>query len=219
MPLPRSSGPSGCAGVKLQRILPIVERGPFAESADRQAVEGQLQIAVGAIRWPPDAENFTIYPESGKKTGEGNGVRPIRDAFVSKLVGIGWQPERRYPRTGEAALVPGAFDAWKVFGSNQAVVVEWETGNISSSHRAMNKIAMALLHGRIAAGYLVLPSRRLYMFLTDRVGNFPELEPYFPLWASVPITSGVLSVVEVEYDATSFDVPRIAKGTDGRALI
>ncbi|MDI6824861.1 MAG: hypothetical protein QME93_08350 [Bacillota bacterium] len=96
--------------------------------------------------------------------------------------------------------------------------VERETGNISSSHRAMNKMALGILRGLMAGGILILPTRQMYKYLTDRVGNFPELEPYFPLWQSLRVTRGFLAVIAVEHDGVSKDVPRIPKGTNGRAL-
>lgn len=96
-------------------------------------------------------------------------------------------------------------------------MLEWETGNISSSHRSMNKMVMNLAHGLIAAGILVVPSKSFAKYLTDRVGNIDELERYFEMWKSVPCESGILEIVVIEHDAESFDVPRIPKGTDGRA--
>jgi hypothetical protein len=96
--------------------------------------------------------------------------------------------------------------------------VEWETGNISSSHRAMNKMALAIINQVLVGGILILPTRGMYRYLTDRVGNFPELAPYFPLWRSLRVTKGFLAVVAVEHDAASKHVPRIPKGTNGRAL-
>jgi hypothetical protein len=65
---------------------------------------------------------------------------------------------------------------------------------------------------------LVVPSREFYKFLTDRVGNWSELEPYLDLWKAIPCKSGVLEVLVVEHDATSTKVRRIPKGTSGRAL-
>ena len=82
----------------------------------------------------------------------------------------------------------------------------------------MNKLTMLVSTGLIAAGILVVPSRALYAYLTDRIGNIKELEPYFGLWKSVPCESGALEIVVIEHDATSEDVPKIPKRTDGRAL-
>jgi hypothetical protein len=82
----------------------------------------------------------------------------------------------------------------------------------------MNKLTMLLTDGVIAAGTLVVPSRALYVYLTDRIGNIRELEPYFRLWRSIPCRQGVLEIVVIEHEATSENVPKIPKGTDGRAL-
>ena len=44
---------------------------------------------------------------------------------------------------------------------------------------------------------------------------------YFPFWRSQAqlIKDGVLEIIAIEHDAESFDVPRITKNTDGRALL
>lgn len=204
-----------------------MDAGGFTARPVWERISGNLREAIEAIHWPPDASIFTIHPQSGKKRGQGNGVRPIRDAFVLELESLGWKREQAYPRgergeeENEKKFWPGAFDAWLDLSQEglPPFVVEWETGNISSSHRAMNKMAMAVMAGKLSGGVLVLPTRGLYKYLTDRVGNYRELEPYFPLWSSLQIASGYLGVIAVEHDATSTEVPRIKKGTDGWALI
>jgi hypothetical protein len=75
------------------------------------------------------------------------------------------------------------------------------------------------LDDKLDAGFLILPSREFYQYLTDRVGNFRELEPYFPMWKSLNLPEKVLAIIEVEHDETSKKVPKIKKGTDGRALV
>lgn len=80
-------------------------------------------------------------------------------------------------------------------------------------------MALGIKKGILKGGVLILPTRRLYSYLTDRVGNYEEIEPYFDLWRSVACADGILAVIAVEHDATSNKVPRIKKGTDGRALI
>jgi len=169
---------------------------------------------VRRCEWPVGSGSFTIYPQSGKKRGEGNGVRPIRNEFVRDLKLHGWVIEGKAKNALDEAI--GDFDA-VLPGPEKPIVVEWETGNISSSHRSMNKLTMLLSSGVISAGVLVVPSRNLYVYLTDRIGNIRELEPYFGLWRSVPCKSGVLEVVVIEQDAESHDVPRIPKMTAGRA--
>ena len=74
-----------------------------------------------------------------------------------------------------------------------------------------------MLKGALVGGVLILPTRDLYKYLTDRVGNYKEIEPYFPLWQSIPVKIGVLAVIAVEHDSVSQNVPRIPKGTDGRS--
>jgi len=63
-----------------------------------------------------------------------------------------------------------------------------------------------------------VPSRKLDVYLTDRIGNYRELEPYLKLWKCEPCKKGVLEIVVIEHDAVSWDVPRIPKTTGGRAL-
>jgi hypothetical protein len=65
---------------------------------------------------------------------------------------------------------------------------------------------------------LVIPSRKLYPYLTDRVGSFEELEPYFDVWRAVLIEEGFLAIFSIEQDQVDSNVPKITKGTDGRAL-
>ena len=79
-------------------------------------------------------------------------------------------------------------------------------------------MAIGLMDGVLAGGILILPSREMYQYLTDRVGNYAEIEPYFPVWRNLSINKGLLAVIEVEHDAVSLDIPPIRKGTDGRAL-
>ena len=127
----------------------------------------------------------------------------------------GWKLEE--PLDIATVKRPGRLDAVLETGYGP-VALEWETGNISSSHRALNKMALGLLKGVLACGILVVPSRRLYGYLTDRIGNIDELEPYLDLWRSIPCKRGVLDIIVIEHDAISTAVPRIPKGTDGRAL-
>lgn len=223
--------------MKIKRVGTLIKKGEFASSADWRTIGESALDAVAAADWPPGSGSFTIYPESGKKRDEGNGVIPIKLNAIKKLTGgkppygklikerlrqrlnspliDEWVAEYPWP-VGER-IRPGNMDA--TFGMADGLVCfEWETGNISSSHPLMNKMCLGLLKGTLKAGLLVVPSRDLYTLLTDRVGNIVELEPYFPLWRDTPCNEGVLEVVVIEHDAVSRDVPRIPKITAGRAL-
>ena len=101
------------------------------------------------------------------------------------------------------------------------VAFEWETGNISSSHRALNKLVLGLIHRAITGCFLVVRSRALYPYLTERIGNMDELRAYLPLWnaASATVGEAALRIYAVEHDRTDESVPPIPKGTDGNALV
>jgi hypothetical protein len=128
----------------------------------------KLHQAIKSVDWPPGSKAFTIYPQSGKKRGEGNGVRPIKNECIRQLQLHGWSTETQFALESVATL--GGLDATSKT-TKGVVAMEWETGNISSSHRALNKMALLLLRKQIVGATLVVPSRRLYRFLTDRIGN------------------------------------------------
>jgi hypothetical protein len=177
----------------------------FGATPEFAWVEQDILDGIAAIRWPPGSADFAIPP--GKHL---NGVTPIKDAFVEHLKGQGWVPEH------------ARFDAHLDFGNGTLpFAVEWETGNVSSSHRAVNRLALGMQEGRISGGVLVLPTYELYWHLTDRIGNFRELEPYLEIWRGWNGQPGFhyFAIVTVEHDRLDPTAPRILKGTDGRALI
>lgn len=193
----------------------LIECGEFAFSQRYSEVRDEVLQSIWAVDWPQGSGRFSIYPEKGKRRGEGNGVKPIKRVAMDRLRAFGWEIEMPWP-VGER-LRPGNMDAGRET-SDGLISFEWETGNISSSHRSLNKLCLGLLTGKVIAGFLVVPSRALYPYLTDRIGNVAELEPYFPLWSSIPCAAGSLEVIVVEHDELSESVPRIPKGTDGRAI-
>ena len=167
----------------------------------------EIDEAIEAVDWPPGSGTFTINP-----IRTGNGVKPIKTACMQRLSDLGWEMEHRLKIVG---LRPGPIDAVKFLPKGAMIALEWETGNISSSHRAVNKMILGMLRGKLTAGVLVLPSRKMYRYLTDRIGNFQELEPYFPVWKSVRLLQGFMRVIEIEHDAESKECPKVPKGTDG----
>ena len=194
----------------VQEVL-LISKGSFEESQDWVIIQNEIRHAIELIVWPPGASNFTINPAT-----HGNGVKPIKNACMTALKeNFGWRLETKVTY---ATRSPGRIDATKVL-DNHLFALEWETGNISSSHRAVNKLVLGMLRRVVLGSALVLPSRKIYPDLTDRIGNFEELEPYFDVWRAVAIQEGFLAIFVVEHDAIDSNVPRITKGTDGRALI
>lgn len=156
-----------------------------------------------------------------------NGVRPLRDQFRRRMSEAGWSCEQPlelasfFQKSREIAdsditlfglkgevdrdafnEAVGAFDYWICTPSGFRTVVEWETGNISSSHRSVNKMCLALMAGLTDAAVLIVPSATMYPHLTDRIGNIRELQPYFYFWSGIGklVKTGVLAMIEVEHD-------------------
>jgi hypothetical protein len=197
--------------VKIVQEEILISQGDFATTEEWSQILNEIYTAIAAVSWPPGSSQFIIKPQK-----KGNGVKPIKAGCMLALKDtFGWRFEasvffREVNRAGKVDALRNT-----PYGD---FVLEWETGNISSSHRALNKIALGIIRGLILGGVLILPTRSLYRFLTDRVGNYEELLPYFPVWKALSVSRGFMMVIAVEHDATSNEVPLIAKGTDGRAL-
>lgn len=205
--------------MKIVRCEYLIRTGKFPSSTQWARVERNIRQAIRAVDWPPGTGQFKIFPQSGKKRRQGNGVVPLRRSFQKHLKKLGWSLETRLSIAPREQ--PGPLDATIEMRSaklRRTFAVEWETGNVSSSHRALNKMAFGIQRGILIGGALILPTRNLAQYLTDRVGNIEEIEPYFDYWKSIRCKNGILAVFAVEHDATSKRVRRIPKGTDGRAL-
>ncbi|MFO7861603.1 MAG: hypothetical protein R6U41_10305 [Desulfosalsimonas sp.] len=197
--------------MKINRIEFLIKNGPFHQSSEFAAILDEIKNAIYSVTYPEGSDEFVLYPVKNA-----NGVVPIKKGFLGFLDSNQWMLEHRMSIASR--LRPGPVDAVKQLPDGRFFAVEWETGNISSSHRALNKMGVGLLDGVLAGGVLILPSRNMYTYLTDRIGSYSEIEPYFPVWRNLVVNEGVLSVIEIEHDAQSMDVAPIGKGTDGRAL-
>ena len=193
----------------------IIDAGIFSRTETWRTIEAQIFQAIKSIEWPKGSGSFILHDEPGKKRGQGSGVKPIKQTCMQTLKSLGWQLET--PVNIATVKRPGPMDAAYPV-KDRLFCLEWETGNVSSSHRSLNKMALGILKKTLIGGALVVPTRKMYRYLTDRVGNFQEIEPYFPLWKSLHINEGLLVVIAIEHDAVNPNVPRIGKGTDGRAL-
>ena len=200
--------------MKIVQIHTLLSVGEFEKGPVYQQIEREIISAVDCIKHPLGADGFYLFNEKKR-----NGVVPIKNAFIQKLDELGWKNEH----ICDQFIKPRKIDSTKLLHDGKYFGVEWETGNISSSHRALNRIVLGILDGVLEGGILVLPSRTMYEYLTDRVGNYQELEKYFPVWQLHSYgfrhlnKSAIIKVIEIEHDGLRNDIPPITKGTDGRA--
>jgi len=225
------------------RTLLLFDRGNVAASADWQRVHESYVRAITRIDFPEGAGTLTLRRKmriANSSQWRRNGVGYLKKRFLQGIVqDEGWRPEAQFEiehlrLQPQLSLYPGlevcsepvtsgfgGFDFMTETASGLHVAIEWETGNISSSHRSVNKLAIALAAGKIQAGVLILPSRGLYEHLTDRIGNIGELSPYLALWSGLASTvdRGLLAISIVEQDLLTDDAmfPYLPSGNDGRA--
>ena len=202
--------------MKIVHTETLISKGSYKDSVEWSKIHSIILKKIKSVEWPAGSGKFIVYPESGKKRGEGNGVAPIKDDLINKLLKIGWKKEVSLDLATRKK--PGKIDA-ALYTNEGIIALEWETGNISSSHRALNKMCLGLMKGAIIAGILVVPSRELYQYLTDRIGNWDELVPYIDVWKNIKCETGILEIIVIQHDKIDNTVPRIPKRTDGRALV
>lgn len=228
--------------MKWLRTLVLFDRGDVASSSDWQTLHEAYVRAIKRVEHPAGTQRLMLRRKARLPSGQWNrnGVTPLKRQFLySMVVDEHWRPEGAFDISGlrkgpDIHLYPelaaheepitsdfGAFDFITTAPSGTHVAIEWETGNISSSHRSLNKLAIALSAGKIQAGVLILPSRELYEHLTDRIGNIGELSPYLGMWSGLSSTveRGLLAVTVVEHDELTDDEahPYLKSGKDGRS--
>lgn len=209
---------------------------------DWRTIHDSYIRSIQSIDFPEGAGTLTLRRKVKRPDGQWNrnGVGYLRRRFLDHVVKQeGWRAEvgfdlgknrvppelRLYPSL-EPYREPissefGNFDLVTTAPSGAHVAIEWETGNISSSHRSMNKLAIALGTGKVQAGVLIVPSRNLYEHLTDRIGNIGELSGYLSMWRDLEarVERGLLAISVVEHDFLTDDrkFPYLPSGNDGRA--
>lgn len=236
--------------MKLIQTAIIFDRCKVAETAGWRSTYEAYAETIPKMVNPPGNDRFAIrkktpkLDKNGKKTSQWNrnGVGPIKLQFHRLMAERGWTPEAPldlspyfqsqtvrpymlYPSLEKQSISEdvsvGDFDFWFRTADGIRTAIEWETGNISSSHRSVNKLCMALRAGLIDAAVLIVPSRATYPHLTDRIGNWNELRPYIAFWQTYgnSLQRGLLAMTVWEHDEIVDDesVPFIKVGADGRS--
>lgn len=228
--------------MKWLRTLILFEKGDIISSSNWKDLHESYVKAIESIDFPEGSGELTLRKKAPDEEGtiKRNGVGYLRKRFLHHLkTDEGWKSEgavdlsrdrqqppiRLYPSMEEyrepITSDFGGFDFVTEKGNGAKIAIEWETGNISSSHRSMNKLALALVNEVIDIGVLIVPSRNLYTHMTDRIGNIGELSGYLSMWESLKfsVDRGLLAITVVEHDhlTEAPNFPYLLVGNDGRA--
>lgn len=238
--------------MKLLHTVIVFDQGGVSNSAGWKSAHATYLSVIKEMDHPIGTKLFRIRPKERKLNSKGrptsqwrrNGVNPIKAQFQERMrhspqwkaehplsldqhfadaTGISWMtyPDL-VPLADKLHSSVGDLDFWGI-ADNQRVAIEWETGNISSSHRSLNKLCLALLAGLLDVCVLIVPSRSFYRHLTDRIGNWQELGPYLAYWRKIGelgVKRGLLAISIVEHDelvTDDADFPFISVGLDGRS--
>lgn len=211
--------------MQIVEALDLANAGSFPRSDVWNRAQSEVEAAIEKADWPHGSGSFSLNPEAKATAGGGsdrhpNGVEPIKVPMIEHLRSCGWEtealPKLPVGTAGRDVLTTGDLDAL-LLDNDSYVGFEWETGNVSSSHRAINKLLDGITRGSLQGGILVVPTRETARYLTERVGNFEELAPYFEFWNRYPMPNGVLRIYGVAHDKLDPRTPYIPKRTDGRA--
>lgn len=226
--------------MKWLRTMVLFDKGNIAATADWCRIHESFVRSIEAVDFPEKSLALTLRRKQQRpdKQWDRNGVVYLKRRFYGHMVNDEkWQSEagfrlKKQDAATEVTLFPsgaahlepvtssyGAFDFVTTGPSGLHVAIEWETGNISSSHRSMNKLAIAVKTGQVDVGVTVVPSKDLYDHLTDRIGNISELSGYLSMWKGMgeSVVRGMLAVAVVEHDALCDDGDYLPVGNDGRA--
>lgn len=228
--------------MKWLRTLVLFDQGDVISSDDWKSLHESYVRSIQSIDYPLGSGKLRLRKKVKLPNGQWmrNGVGYLRAQFLNHIQNVeGWKAEGIVDLARDRAQPPirlypslenyrepitsdfGGFDLVTKGDSGTQIAIEWETGNISSSHRSMNKLAIALGAGIIQVGVLIVPSRSLYEHLTDRIGNIGELSGYLAMWESLKasVPRGVLAITVVEHDELTDEenFPFLKVGADGRA--
>ena len=180
---------------------------PAESAADLAVLRADILGGFKNIVWPDGSNKFSINP-----VPKANGVGPIKDEMMKRLKRNDWADE--VPTSDEAES--GPVDAIKTVGSLRACF-EWETGNIASSSRSLLKMMDALTFGYIDVGFIVVSSKDLARFLTDRIGQYDELRWSLRMLPHI-FKHGRIEIIVMQYDELDTRVPFIPKQACGNGV-
>lgn len=188
-------------------ITPAAQRLLESSEGARQAYEEVRQ----SILRNTNKDNKFYFNDSMKK---GNGVRPVKHECYRILEEeYGWYREKPLNVLKHKYHKGGPIDVYKEYPQYEPVFkagLEFETGNVSSAHRSANKLRLGMKYDELDISFLMMPIEYMHKFLTDRVSNYEEIEPYMEVYDEVPMI-----FFGFEADVYDKEFPFLPKGKDG----
>ncbi|CAN7767887.1 restriction endonuclease [Paenibacillus sp. LjRoot153] len=175
----------------------------------KQAFDEVISSICSSV-WPRGSNNFTAN-NSEKNI---NGVVPLKENCYIMLEEVyNWFREKPLDVLKIEKEKGGPIDVYKEFREGNAlrrVGLEFETGNIGSGHRAMQKLILGINRQELDLAIILMPVKEFAYYLTDRITNYEELEPYFENAEGKPF-------IFIGFNADAYDssVESIPKGKDG----
>jgi len=71
--------------MKIMHRERLIDEDRFSHTQAWKTIENDILQAIATIEWPKGSGKFLLYPQSGKKRGEGNGVKPIKETCMLHL--------------------------------------------------------------------------------------------------------------------------------------
>ncbi|MGG0403198.1 restriction endonuclease [Priestia megaterium] len=167
----------------------------------------EVVTAISSTVWPIGSNVFAI----NNSVKNANGVVPLKEKCYIELENTyDWFREKPLNVLKIEKQKGGPIDVYKEFNSGERIGLEFESGNIASAHRSMNKLLLGINRNELDLGIILMPVKELAYYLTDRITNYEELEPYFEITEGKPF-------IFIGFDATIYDknIPLIPKGKDG----
>ena len=124
--------------MKILRTTYLIRKEPYGSSPEWQTRYEEICTAIQTTEWPAGSGSFVLHAER-----KSNGVVPIKQSCMTGLRSAGWNLETRFATS--ASRTPGPIDATYTENDGKLLCLEWETGNVFSSHRALNKMASGLM--------------------------------------------------------------------------
>ena len=102
-----------------------------------------------------------------------NGVVPVKERCYQILEEeFEWYREKPLTYFHEDAQKGGPIDVYKEFTTECSFFragLEFETGNISSAHRSMNKLCVGIKKGELDLAMLMMPIKKMSFYLTGHL--------------------------------------------------